>query len=259
VSCWLIAFAVSGAERTVHWQMAPAAERFGGFDAGETVALFVGVHESLSRPPSGATYDRVAAFLETDSPERYQRDLTERAEELGVSRALRKPLSAYVVHVDAPSPPSFGAPAAGAPEQGEVLPSAVPGPERGQGVSVSPAPEDGGSAFGERFWHWLDRHLLELFSGLGTVALVSLLGWLAARRRRLQSVLPRTASSEPSRPSPQPQDTEERRGQRTSGSSVSGSTETHTARRGVHIGGNATRNTIVTGDNNRLDSGNGHG
>ena len=93
---------------------------------------------------------------------------------------------------------------------------------------------------------WIDAHLWEIFSGIGTAAVVGLLGWLSARLRRdkMRRQTSGEGRAQPPEPPPMNQPAAEER-------SVQ-AVEHHAGERSVHIGGSATGNFIVTGNGNRI-------
>lgn len=113
--------------------------------------------------------------------------------------------------------------------------------------NASPRP---GASTANRLGRWLSGHLWEIFSGIGTAAVVGLLGWLRARRRRLRV---------------EPPDAPQERGitqiangndnVQVAGPNASAAVERHTDDRSVHIGGDATGNFIVTGNGNKVGRG----
>jgi len=93
---------------------------------------------------------------------------------------------------------------------------------------------------------WIDAHLWEIFSGIGTAAVVGLLGWLSTRLRRdeMRGQTSHAGTAEPPEPPAINQPAAEERPVQ--------AVEHHAGERSVHIGGSATGNFIVTGNGNRI-------
>ena len=97
--------------------------------------------------------------------------------------------------------------------------------------------------------HWLGQHLWEIFSGIGTAAVVGGVGWLRSRRRRGRTGTATAAAIEPRTCAPPGTE------RTPSGDHKLQNVTQHTGDRGVQIGGNAANNIIVTGDGNRVRTG----
>lgn len=125
---------------------------------------------------------------------------------------------------------------------------------QGGGKAVSPVSASNASPpidtpLLDRLGHWLSQHLWEIFSGIGTAAVIGLLGWLRAWRRRNKTPAPAPDTGSPVPPASSQVAIGDNHPQ-AAGSNVSQQVEHHTGNRSVHIGGGATDNVIVTGNGN---------